>query len=126
MLCVTTTAGTAGLIQQNYTSYRPLINKPLPVAPIADRLLPEHDAHALAVAERAGCGPVDAADHNSVYLSRDLERFEVGGPLLVDVRPRLGGFALREVLQHAVPHRLAVVVACVEIKILRRVHRVVL
>ena len=76
MLCVTTTAGAAGLIQleQNYTSYRSLINKPLPIAPLALRFLPEHDAHALAVAERARGWTVDAADHDGVDLSRDLER----------------------------------------------------
>ena len=101
MLCVTTTAGAAGLIQleQNYTSYRSLINKPLPIAPLALRFLPEHDAHALPVAERARRGPVDASNDHGVDLSRDLERPEVRGPLLVDVRARLGGFALGEVLR---------------------------
>ena len=72
MLCVTTTAGAAGLIQQNYTSYRPFINKPLAVAPLALGFLPEHDAHALAVAERAGRGPIFSTNHHGVDLSRDL------------------------------------------------------
>ena len=99
MLCVTTTAGAAGLIQQNYTSYRSLINKPLPIAPLALRFLPEHDAHALAVAKRAGRGPIFSTNHNGVDLSRDLERPEVRGPLLVNVRPRLSCFALGEVLR---------------------------
>ena len=46
--------------------------KSLPVAPLAVRFLPEHDAHALAVAERAGRGPIFSTNRNGVDLSRDL------------------------------------------------------
>ena len=73
--------------------------KSLAVAPLALRFLPEHDAHALAVAERAGCGAVFTTNHHGVDLPRDLERPEVRGPLLVDVRARLSGLALGEVLR---------------------------